>query len=49
VIAFVAGWLAARGSWVRRFVVIAVGALLLVAFPYVAAGQATADAFLGVG
>jgi hypothetical protein len=49
VIAFVAGWLAARGSWVRRFVVIAVGALLLVAFPYAAAGQATADAFLGVG
>jgi hypothetical protein len=49
VIAFLAGWLAARGSWVRRFVVIAVGALLLVAFPYAAAGQATADAFLGAG
>jgi hypothetical protein len=48
-IAYVAGWLAARGSWLRRFVVIAVGALLLVAFPYAAAGKATADAFLGGG
>ena len=45
-LAFVAGWLAARGSWLRRFVVVAVAALLLVAFPYAAAGQATADAFL---
>jgi hypothetical protein len=46
VIAYVAGWLVARGGWLRRFLVIAVGALLLVAFPYAAAGQATADAFL---
>ena len=49
VIAYVAGWLAARGSWLRRFLVIAVGAVLLVAFPYAAAGQATADAFLAAG
>jgi hypothetical protein len=45
-ITYVAGWLVARGSWLRRFLVIAVGALLLVAFPYAVAGQATADAFL---
>jgi hypothetical protein len=36
-----------RGGWLRRFLVIAVGALLLVAFPYAAVGQATAGAFLG--
>ena len=46
VIAYVAGWLLVRGGWLRRFLVIAVGALLLVAFPYAAAGQATADTFL---
>ncbi|TQM43959.1 hypothetical protein FB388_1318 [Pseudonocardia cypriaca] len=46
VIAYVAGWLLVRGGWLRRVLVIAVGALLLVAFPYAAAGQATADAFL---
>jgi nicotinamide riboside transporter PnuC len=49
VIAYVAGWLLVRGGWLRRFLVIAVGALLLVAFPYAAAGQATADAFLRGG
>jgi hypothetical protein len=48
-IIYVAGWLVARGSWLRRFLVIAVGALLLVAFPYAVAGQATADAFLSGG
>jgi hypothetical protein len=46
-IAYVAGWLVVRGGWLRRLLVIAVGALLLVAFPYAAAGQATAGAFLG--
>ncbi len=46
VIAYVAGWLLVRGGWLRRFLVVAVGGLLLVAFPYAAAGQATADAFL---
>jgi hypothetical protein len=46
-IAYVAGWLVVRGGWLRRFLVIAVGALLLVAFPYAAVGQATAGAFLG--
>jgi nicotinamide riboside transporter PnuC len=49
VIAYLAGWLIVRGGWLRRFLVIAVGALLLVAFPYAAAGQATADAFLRGG
>jgi peptidoglycan/LPS O-acetylase OafA/YrhL len=49
VIAYVAGWLLTRGGWLRRFLVIAVGALLLVAFPYAAAGQATAGAFLSGG
>ena len=48
-ITYVAGWLVARGSWLRRFLVIAVGALLLVAFPYAVAGQATADALLSGG
>ena len=46
VIAYVAGWLVVRGGWLRRFLVVAVSALLLVAFPYAAVGQATADAFL---
>lgn len=49
VIAYVAGWLVVHGGWLRRFLVIAIGALLLVAFPYAAAGQATADAFLRGG
>jgi nicotinamide riboside transporter PnuC len=49
VIAYIAGWLLVRGGWLRRFLVIAVGALLLVAFPYAAVGQATADAFLRGG
>ena len=48
-IGYVAGWLAARGSWLRRFLVVSVATLLLAAFPYAAAGQATADAFLGEG
>ncbi len=47
VIAYTAGWLAVRGSWLRRLLVVGVAALLLVAFPYAAAGRATADAFLG--
>ncbi|HYH30133.1 MAG TPA: hypothetical protein VD903_07080 [Pseudonocardia sp.] len=47
VIAYLAGWLVVHGSWLRRFVVVAVATLLLAAFPYAAAGQATADAFLG--
>lgn len=48
-IAYVAGWLVVHGGWLRRLLVIAIGALLLVAFPYAAAGQATADAFLRGG
>lgn len=49
VIAYLAGWLVVRGGWLRRVLVVAVGALLLVAFPYALAGQATADAFLRGG
>jgi hypothetical protein len=49
VLAYVAGWLAAYGSWWRRVLVVGVAALLLAAFPYAAAGQATADAFLSGG
>lgn len=45
-VAFVAGWLAARGSWLYRLLVLAVAAVLLASFPYVAAGQATADTLL---
>jgi peptidoglycan/LPS O-acetylase OafA/YrhL len=46
-VAFAAGWLCARGSWLRRLLVLGVAALLLASFPYVAAGQATADTLLG--
>ncbi|OJY46898.1 MAG: hypothetical protein BGP03_27660 [Pseudonocardia sp. 73-21] len=41
-VAFVAGWICARGSWFTRIVVIAAAALLLAAFPYANAGDATA-------
>lgn len=47
VIAYLAGWLVVHGSWLRRFLVVAAATLLLAVFPYAAAGQATADAFLG--
>jgi hypothetical protein len=40
---FTAGWLCGRGSWFRRLVVLGVAVLLLAAFPYAAAGRATAD------
>lgn len=46
-IAFVAGWLAARGTWFRRALVVGVAVLLLAAFPYAAAGAATAEAITG--
>ena len=42
-VAFVAGWICARGSWFTRIVVIAAAALLLAVFPYASAGGATAD------
>lgn len=45
-VAFVAGWLCARGSWLRRLLVVGVAALLLASFPYAAAGRATADTLL---
>ncbi|WP_219418508.1 hypothetical protein [Pseudonocardia nigra] len=46
VVAFTAGWLCARSGWGRRFLVLAVAALVLAAFPYDAVGRLTADAFL---
>lgn len=42
-VAFLAGWICARGSWFTRVVVVAAAALLLAAFPYPAAGRATAE------
>ena len=42
-VAFLAGWLCGKASWFGRLIVIAVAALLLAAFPYVAAGRATAE------
>ncbi|QJY47207.1 hypothetical protein [Pseudonocardia broussonetiae] len=45
-IAFVTGWLATRGTWFRRALVVGVGVLLLAAFPYAAAGAATAGALV---
>lgn len=47
VVVFVAGWLCARGTWFRRLIVLAAAALLLAAFPYAAAGQATANLIPG--
>ena len=40
-VAFVAGWLCARGSWFGRIIVIAAAVFVLAAFPYPAAGRAT--------
>jgi signal transduction histidine kinase len=42
-VSFVAGWICARAGWFTRIVVIATAALLLAAFPYARAGDATAD------
>ncbi len=44
-VAFLAGWVCARGSWFTRVVVVAAAAFLLAAFPYAAAGRATAGVF----
>lgn len=46
-VAFLAGWLAARGSWFGRAVVVGVAVLLLAALPYGALGAATAGAVTG--
>jgi peptidoglycan/LPS O-acetylase OafA/YrhL len=45
-VAYAAGWLSGRGSWLRRLVVLGAAALLLGVFPYAAAGRATADSLL---
>lgn len=42
-VTFAAGWLCGRATWFRRLIVLAAAALLLVAFPYAAAGRATSD------
>jgi hypothetical protein len=46
-VAFLAGWLAARGSWFGRAVVVGVAVLALAALPYGALGAATAEALAG--
>jgi hypothetical protein len=48
-VAFVAGWLCGRGSWIKRLLVLAAAAILLAAFPYAEAGRATAAALLTGG
>jgi len=40
--AFVTGWLVTRGTWFRRALTVGVAVLVLAAFPYAAAGAATA-------
>lgn len=45
-LAYLAGWLAAHGSWLKRFLVVGAAVVLLAVFPYALAGQVTADAFL---
>ncbi|GAA3241842.1 hypothetical protein GCM10017691_45410 [Pseudonocardia petroleophila] len=45
-IAFVAGWLVTRGTWFRRALTAGVAVLVLAAFPYAAAGAATAGALV---
>jgi hypothetical protein len=40
--AFLAGWLCARGSWVKRLVVVAVAVALVLLVPYAELGRATA-------
>lgn len=46
-VAFLAGWLAARGSWFARAVVVGAAVLALAVFPYAALGAATAAALAG--
>jgi hypothetical protein len=46
-LAFLAGWIAARASWPVRVVVVAATVLALAALPYAALGAATATALTG--
>ena len=41
-VAFVAGWLCGRGSWLKRLVVIGAAAVVLAVFPYADVARATA-------
>jgi hypothetical protein len=45
--AFLAGWLCARGSLIKRLLVLAAAVALVLLFPYAEAGQATAAALQG--
>jgi hypothetical protein len=46
-VAFPAGWIAARASWFTRVVVVSATVLALAALPYGALGAATAAALTG--
>ena len=46
-VAYVAGWLCARGGLLWRLVVLGVAVLVLAVFPYADAGRVTADTVLG--
>jgi hypothetical protein len=46
-VAYLAGWLCGRGSWVKRLLVVGAAAVLLAVFPYAEAAQATAAALTG--
>jgi hypothetical protein len=48
VAAYLAGWLCARGGWVKRLLVVALAVALVLAFPYAQAGRASA-ALVGGG
>jgi hypothetical protein len=48
-VAFLAGWLCARGSWFSRLLVLIAATALVLLFPYAEAGRATAAALLGAG
>lgn len=46
-VAFLAGWLAGRGTWLRRLVVLGVATLAVAALPYTELGRATAGLVTG--
>lgn len=47
-VAFLAGWLCARGTWFSRLLVLIAAVAVVLLFPYADAGRATAAALLGV-
>jgi hypothetical protein len=46
-VSFVAGWVCAKASWLVRLLVLVAAVVLVLTFPYAAAGQATAAALVG--